>query len=168
MHAGLSPRTVVRPTRSPAICGDPRPGSASSAARRDRQGGAENGQGIERFAGPWSRPRPTRGPRGPAGLLAIRNAGRQRSRVVLREDRRARDQDADHQGQRHDFCHVPSAPGVARIAGPTSMLLTAEVRDLAGGNAALVRVIQASRRCRRPQQDLAAVLTAGCRGAVCE
>ena len=108
--------------------------------------GAENGQGIERFAGPWSRPRPTRGPRGPAGLLAIRNAGRQRSRVVLREDRRARDQDADHQGQRHDFCHVPSAPGVARIAGPTSMPLAAEVRDLAGGNAALVRVIQASRR----------------------
>jgi hypothetical protein len=30
----------------------------------------------------------------------------------------------------------PSAPGVARVAGPTSMLLTAEVRDLAGCNAA--------------------------------
>ena len=51
-----------------------------------------------------------------AGLLAIRNAGLQRSRMVLREDRRARDQDADHQGQRHDLCHVPLRAGVARDA----------------------------------------------------
>jgi hypothetical protein len=34
------------------------------------------------------------------------------------------------------FVMFPSAPGIARVAGPTSMLLTAEVRDLAGGNAA--------------------------------
>ena len=97
--------------RDHRICGDPRPGSVSSAGRQDRQGGAENGQGIERFAGPWSQPRPTRGPRGPAGLLAIRNAGRQCSRVILREHRRARDQDADHQGQRHYLCHVPLRAG---------------------------------------------------------
>jgi hypothetical protein len=34
------------------------------------------------------------------------------------------------------FVMSPSAPGVARVAGPTSMLLTAEVRGLAGGYAA--------------------------------
>src|SRR6516164_7165700 len=44
------------------------------------------------------------------------------------------------------FVMSPPRRELPESRGPTSMLLTAEVRDLAGGNAALVRVIQASRR----------------------
>jgi hypothetical protein len=41
-------------------------------------------------------------------LLATSNAGCHRARIVAREDGRAHRQDADHQGQRHDFCYHAS------------------------------------------------------------
>ena len=145
MHAGLSPRTVVRPTRSPAICGDPRPGSASSAGRRDRQGGAENGQGIERFAGPWSWPRPTRGPAGqPAYSQFVTQAASARGWFFAKIAEPATKTPITRVSATI-FVMSPPRRELPESRGPTSMLLRAEVRDLAGGNAALVRVIQASR-----------------------
>ena len=108
--------------------------------------GAENGQGIERFAGPWSWPRPTRGPAGqPAYSQFVTQAASARGWFFAKIAEPATKTPITRVSATI-FVMSPPRRELPESRGPTSMLLRAEVRDLAGGNAALVRVIQASRR----------------------